>query len=431
MLMTRQVVARPKHSFVMVGRLRFQLAMMWLVAVALPGLYVYAGFITAESTHAILNSVVGALGASLLGLMALRRVNAFPGVRSYSLILPSLAGAYGLALVLFFGLRFAYSRSVLTGSFVLAVLTAFGLAYLTERLVKPLIFVVPGGDVDALREIGDAQWTVMSEPVVPAPPHAMLVADFRYDHEDEWERMLASAAISGRGVYHSKLLYESLTGRVTIEHLSENSFGSLLPNLAYRKTKRLCDIVACLLMVPILLVPMALIATLIKLDSPGPVIFRQRRVGYRGEIFEMFKFRSMRPRDVADGEKAARQDAMTRSDDDRVTRVGRFIRRTRLDELPQMLNILRGEMSWIGPRPEAVPLSQWYGGEIPFYSYRHIIRPGITGWAQVHQGHVTDLDAINQKLAYDFYYVKYFSAWLDIVIALRTIPTMIGGFGAR
>lgn len=431
MLMARQAVASPKRGFAIVGRLRFQLPLLWLIAVAIPALYVYAGFITAESYRAISNSAVGAMLASLIGLLVLRRINDFPGVRSYSLILPSLVGGYGLVLVMFFGLRLSYSRSVLVGSFVLAVLTSFCIAYLNERLIKPLFFVVPGGDVDALYDVDDAQWSMLDASVVPEAPNAMLVADFRHDHSDEWERMLARAAIRGHLVYHSKQLYESITGRVTIEHLSENSFGSLLPNMAYRKIKRLIDIAACILLLPFLALPMAVIALLIKLDSKGAVIFRQDRVGYRGEVFRMFKFRTMRPRDVEASEDAVRQDAMTRSEDDRITRVGRFLRRTRLDELPQMFNILRGEMSWIGPRPEAVPLSKWYEGEIAFYSYRHIIRPGITGWAQVHQGHVTDLEAINQKLAYDFYYVKYFSAWLDMVIALRTIPTMIGGFGAR
>jgi len=112
-------------------------------------------------------------------------------------------------------------------------------------------------------------------------------------------------------------------------------------------------------------------------------------------------------------------------------RVGGFLRRVRLDELPQIFNVLRGEMSLIGPRPEAVPLSRWYESELPFYFYRHIVRPGISGWAQVHQGHVTDLDAVHQKLTYDFYYIKNFSAWLDILIALRTIPTMLSGFGSK
>jgi lipopolysaccharide/colanic/teichoic acid biosynthesis glycosyltransferase len=430
-LVAKQIIASPIRNFTLVRRLRFQVALMWALAVALPGLYVYLGFITAESNLAIFNSVVSAAMASLIGLMVLRRVNDFPGMRSYSMILPSLAASYGLVLVMIFGLRLVYSRVVLTGSFVVAVLTAFGLAFLTERVVKPLFFVVPGGDADTLHDIGEARWLMLDSPIVPDHDPTMIAADFRYDHAAEWERMLAQAAVGGRTVYHSKLLRESLTGRVTIEHLSENSFGSLLPNLAYRRIKRVVDLVSCVVLLPLLLLPMLLIALLIRLDSPGTIFFRQDRVGYRGEIFRMVKFRSMRPRTVAANEDAAREDAMTRSDDDRITRIGRLLRRTRLDELPQIFNVLRGDMSWIGPRPEAVPLSKWYESEIPFYSYRHIVRPGISGWAQVHQGHVTDLDAINQKLSYDFYYVKYFSAWLDIVIALRTIPIMIGGFGAR
>ncbi len=431
MLMSRQVIASHTHDRTTYGRFRFQVLILWLVAVIAPSAVVYTGIITAESYEAISNSIVASFIASTAGLMLLRRVDAFPGVRSYAFILPTFAASYGVALVIIFGLRLSYSRSVLTGGFILAVLTVFILIYVADRLKRLSFLVVPGGDVDSLRAIKGAFWQELDVPTTSFPPNAMIVADFRHDHDDEWERLLARAAINGHVVYHSKLLRESLTGKVTIEHLSENSFGSLLPNLAYRKLKRLGDIAICLLLAPFLVLPMLAIAVLIRIDSPGPVFFRQQRIGYRGRVFEMVKFRSMRPRVVADDTDAVRQDAMTRDDDDRITRVGRFLRRTRLDELPQIFNVLRGEMSWIGPRPEAVPLSKWYEEEIPFYSYRHIIRPGISGWAQVHQGHVTDLDAINEKLAYDFYYVKYFSAWLDMVIALRTIPTMIGGFGAR
>ena len=142
----------------------------------------------------------------------------------------------------------------------------------------------------------------------------------------------------------------------------------------------------------------------------------------------MFKFRSMREAgDVTD----AREAAMTRDDDARVTRIGRHLRRYRIDELPQVINIIKGEMSWIGPRPEAVPLSHWYESELPFYRYRHIVRPGITGWAQVRQGHVADVEDVLWKLQYDFYYIKNFSFWLDILIVARTIRTILSGFGAR
>jgi lipopolysaccharide/colanic/teichoic acid biosynthesis glycosyltransferase len=132
-----------------------------------------------------------------------------------------------------------------------------------------------------------------------------------------------------------------------------------------------------------------------------------------------------------DGSLAARDKAITREGDPRITRIGRVLRRSRLDELPQLINILRGERSWIGPRPEAVVLSRWYDAELAFYPYRHIVRPGITGWAQVNQGHVADVDEVHEKLHYDFYYIKNFSPWLDLVIVMRTIRIMLTGFGAK
>ena len=122
---------------------------------------------------------------------------------------------------------------------------------------------------------------------------------------------------------------------------------------------------------------------------------------------------------------------MTGALDPRITRVGGFLRKSRIDELPQVFNILAAQMSWIGPRPEALVLSSWYTGEIPFYRYRHVVRPGISGWAQVSQGHVAHVDEVHEKLQYDFFYIKYFSPWLDLLILFRTVKTMATGFGAR
>jgi lipopolysaccharide/colanic/teichoic acid biosynthesis glycosyltransferase len=220
---------------------------------------------------------------------------------------------------------------------------------------------------------------------------------------------------------------ESLTGRVSIEHLSENNFGSLIPGIVYAKVKRAWDLAMAVAALPFLALLLLVVAVLIKLDSPGPIFFRQERMGYRGRTFHIFKLRSMRVHEAED----ARAAAITRDEDDRVTRVGRIIRRYRIDELPQIVNILKGEMSWIGPRPEAVALSLWYEAELPFYRYRHIVRPGITGWAQVSQGHVADVADVLWKLQYDFYYIKNFSFWLDLLIVARTIRTVLSGFGAR
>jgi lipopolysaccharide/colanic/teichoic acid biosynthesis glycosyltransferase len=172
---------------------------------------------------------------------------------------------------------------------------------------------------------------------------------------------------------------------------------------------------------------MGLIAAAIRIDSKGPALFRQRRLGHGGKHITVLKFRTMRD-GLFDDERAA---AMTRDGDERITRVGSLLRKFRLDELPQILNILRGEMSWIGPRPEAEPLSRWYQGEIPFYRYRHVVKPGISGWAQVNQGHVADVEQVHRKLQYDFYYIKYFSPWLDLLILVRTLKTILTGFGSR
>ncbi|MEO7247767.1 MAG: sugar transferase, partial [Novosphingobium sp.] len=178
----------------------------------------------------------------------------------------------------------------------------------------------------------------------------------------------------------------------------------------------------------------AITAVAIKIDSPGPVLFRQRRMGYRGREFTVFKFRTMRehrkePRD--DSKQSGIEAFITQENDRRITKLGRFLRRSRIDELPQVINILAGQMSWIGPRPEASQLSEWYQGEIPFYRYRHVVRPGISGWAQVNQGHVAEIDDIRTKLQYDFYYIRNFSLWLDVLIMVKTAKTMITGFGHK
>ncbi len=293
-----------------------------------------------------------------------------------------------------------------------------------------VFYTVPGGRIDRLTEFGIVS-VPMIEPILPLQRGAILVADLHYDMPAAWERMLAQAALGGIPVFHYKQVYEAATGKVRVEHLSENSFGSLLPNMSYIRAKRALDTLAALLLAPLLMVPFALVALAIRFDSRGPVLFRQERLGYRGQSFRVAKFRTMRCDSAIDDEEGERMRAMTTENDPRITRVGAFLRRTRIDELPQVFNILAGHMSWIGPRPEAIPLSRWYEREIPFYSYRHIVRPGLTGWAQVNQGHVTNLGDIDNKLQYDFYYIKNFSYWLDILIAFRTVGVIVRGIGAK
>jgi len=295
--------------------------------------------------------------------------------------------------------------------------------------VRRRFAVVPVGTVDQLETIDGVDWKRMRRPQLAETVDCdAVVADFSADLPADWERFLADAALAGRVVYQVKQLSESLTGRVEVAHLSENSFGSLMPARGYFHLKSAGDFLVALLLVPVLVVPMLLVGLAIRIDSRGPALFRQRRLGLAGKPITVFKFRTMQVHDAGEDERGA---AMTGHEDDRITRVGAFLRRTRIDELPQIINILKGEMSWIGPRPEALVLSSWYVGEIPFYRYHHVVRPGISGWAQVNQGHVAGVDEVHQKLQYDFFYIKYFSPWLDLLILFRTVKTMATGYGSR
>jgi lipopolysaccharide/colanic/teichoic acid biosynthesis glycosyltransferase len=414
------------------ARLRYQLFLGLLASVVLPGLlYHFDSLSTIIAEPSSYSTLIGAFVATSLSLYLYRRVITFPGVGLMSYVMPAVAAGYGLVLAVFFALRLDYSRLLYSLSFGAALIFFFAVSSVLRRRLSSRFYVVPFGSACDLRNIPEVEWIMLTRPQMPAEPGSVLIADLRADLGDEWERLIAQAAVSGRPVYHVKQVLESLSGRVEIEHLSENSFGSLIPNLNYRKIKRLLDLIAAVIALPILFLPGLFVALAIKLESAGPVFFRQERLGYRGKPFHVVKFRTMR-HDIADaGEPAARDTAITVENDPRITRLGQLLRRTRIDELPQIWNILAGDMSWIGPRPEAMALSAWYMSELPFYSYRHIVRPGITGWAQVNQGHVADLDSVTHKLHYDFYYIKNFSAWLDLLILAKTVTTVFTGHGAR
>lgn len=377
-----------------------------------------------------LNTLIGATLAVMLGIYFSRRLTYFPGTRQRESVLPAFLLSFGVVAVALLLWRLDYSRIQLATSAIMSILF-FSLPNIFGRQWEQTTFhVVPVGAVGRLKRMAGVSFVTMAQPALPDRANAAIVADFRASIPPEWERTLAQAALQGYPVYHVKQLVESLSGQVKIEHLSENSLGSLIPNLGYRKIKSLVDVIAALVVLPFVLVILVPCAIAIRLDSPGPVFFRQKRMGFRGKVFTVIKFRTMAwHTEPTAGD--ARNAAVTQDGDTRITRVGSILRKFRLDELPQIFNILRGEMSWIGPRPEAVQLSQWYEDELPFYSYRHIVLPGITGWAQVNQGHVADLEAVGTKLQFDFYYIKYFSAWLDILITLKTVRTMLTGFGAK
>ena len=189
-------------------------------------------------------------------------------------------------------------------------------------------------------------------------------------------------------------------------------------------TKRLIDLLFLILVSPIAVPLMLVIAFWIMLDSEGGPFYIQERMGLGGKYFKVVKFRSMTV-DHSGSHYTEKDESY------RITRVGKFIRKYRLDELPQFWNVLKGEMSLIGPRPESAKLAEWYQKEVPFFMYRHVVRPGISGWAQVMHGYAAGVDEMKDKLAFDLYYIKHFSLWLDLLIWYKTIKTVVTGFGSR
>ncbi|MGB0910707.1 MAG: TIGR03013 family XrtA/PEP-CTERM system glycosyltransferase [Nitrospirales bacterium] len=223
-------------------------------------------------------------------------------------------------------------------------------------------------------------------------------------------------------------MYEAECGRLSIDELKP-SF--LIFSQGFRRKpvvmllKRLVDIIGALFGLFLLAPLLVVIAILIKLDSPGSVFYRQTRVGLHGYPYVLRKFRSMQQNAEDQGVKWAS------ISDDRVTRVGYWLRRLRLDELPQFINVLKGEMSLVGPRPERPHFVEELQTLIPFYDLRHTVRPGITGWAQTCFQYAASLEDSHMKLQYDLYYVKNLSLWLDIRILLRTFHVVLLGTGAR
>lgn len=382
---------------------------------------------------ATFNTAILSSFAIVIGFAIFRNVKTFPGAVPSTFALSTFASTFALAMAVPLILRIDYSWTQFLFHFA-ATMTFYGLIERRSGSTVDLRFaVIPGGTVRRLPELPNVHWQKLSRYDDAVSGVHGVVADLDTDHSAGWDAAMTRYLLAGFPVYHWKQLIEQLCGTVEIEHLSENHLGALNPNRLNIKIKTVVDFVVAAMALVLLSPLLLLIALIIKIESPGPAIFRQERTGFRAKSIIVYKFRTMRnddPGEVKDA-MARRLSAITQSNDNRITRVGKFLRKTRLDELPQLFNVLKLEMSLIGPRPEAVSLTLWYEQELPFYHYRHIIKPGITGWAQINQGHVADIDDIKVKLAYDFYYVKYFSPWLDLLILVRTLVTAVTGRGAR
>ncbi len=383
-------------------------------------------------------SAVGGSG----GIVLVHDVITGAGATSYGLILAALTGCLIAGIGRFFGARSARLQSYLQRQVL--VLGTGRQAAAIWALVEPVrvrrdkLFgflgqgsgLVSGQTVDQHLPKDRIRHTNL--PLVDYARqnniHEIIVARDTL-REEIPERALLDCRLHGLTVIDSVSFIERETGRIGVDTVSVRW---LIFSTGFQRgkikaaIKRISDLVisgiALLLLSPVMLAT----ALIVKWDSPGPALFEQVRVGLGGKTFKIYKFRSMRQDAEADGKAQWAQ-----KNDQRITKVGKFLRLTRLDELPQLYNVLRGDMSLVGPRPERPEFVKGLSEEIPFYMERHSVRPGITGWAQTSFTYAATVEDTKVKLEYDLYYVKNYSLFLDLLVLIQTLRVALRGDGAR
>ncbi|TNF69090.1 MAG: sugar transferase [Gammaproteobacteria bacterium] len=251
-----------------------------------------------------------------------------------------------------------------------------------------------------------------------------IIINKKYPYQKDWEQLILHASQHDIPVLTVGTYEELIEQRLSLDQLNENWMyaGFSIP-LWYRWFKGVIEFLFALVLLPLLLLIFIVVTVIILITMGRPILYTQYRMGLNNRPFKVYKFRSMIQNADREGE--------TEDADQRITAFGQLIRKFRIDELPQFINILKGDMSLIGPRPEWIETAQQFEKDIPLYRLRHIIKPGITGWAQVTQGHAIGAEGNFKKLQYDLYYVKHYSLIMDLRIVLKTIYIIITGFGAK
>lgn len=339
-----------------------------------------------------------------------------------------LAGLLTLVLIVHGGLAFLIlvTRDFYLNQFMLSAVpfsAALGavFTYLKVKAVPVRIALLGPHELETGQVRIAYDW--VQDPDTDLRSYDVLLTTSVIDLAPEWAQILSKAMIAGKPVRHLAEYVEEQQGLVSINHFD---LDHLPPSglTSYRIRKRLMDLVIAVAILPVAL-PVLAAGTLAVLVSMGrPILFMQRRTGQGGKPFTIYKLRTMKA-------SAETQGLTTVKGDLRITPIGRILRRSRIDELPQLLNVIKGDMSIIGPRPEWTVLSEAYARDLPIYIYRHLVRPGITGWAQVRGGYASDLTETRAKVGYDLFYIKNLSFALDVQILVRTVWTLLTGSGAR
>ena len=391
-------------------------------------------------------------------------------VRSFSLFASRLLQSFGVALILLAGFFMLvpdagiaegpFVSSLLVSAGLLVPLRAIGYTFMRRRAFADRVLVLGTGPLarriiqeiesrpnfryaisGVVDEGNGVDLTGLSYPVLgplerldkiidEVKPDRLIVALTERRGRMPMGQLLECGA-KGILVEDGLGTYESFTGKLPIEALTPSflvfsgAFRKSRLQVAWRRVSSLLVALAGLLVAAPL---MTVIAIAIKLDSRGPILYIEERAGLKGHPFRLVKFRTMHP--PAPGQNIAAS-VWGRDDSTRVTRVGRAIRRFRLDELPQFWNIVKGDMDLVGPRPEILSNVQAMTDQIPYYALRHSVRPGLTGWAQTRFGYSVSLEQVTEKMRYDLFYIKHMSVWLDLRILVDTVKIVLFGRGAK
>ncbi len=376
--------------------------------------------------------MLSALGASAVILSASSTGVPRPSYgRGVAVVLATLS----VVALLVLATRIYFSRSLL-----LVTMTAWAAGVILHRAVRRhrpwsepmVVFSSDQIMVNGLRLAPHAEVRAVIDPSScpdqkPLDPGVTLVVDMGAAFSPEVASLVSGHDLAGRVVKPLISVYEEHTERVPLPRLMDD--WQLTATLHRVRNwlwgKRLFDLTAVILTSPLWASLAVAVAVAVAVSSPGPVLFRQVRVGKAGRLFTMYKFRTMRPDAEADGPQFAEVD------DPRLVRGGGFLRRYRLDEIPQLWNVLIGDMSLVGPRAEQAPFVEKFSQQIPFYSRRHLLRPGVTGWAQINAAYAADLEETVRKLTYDLYYIKHVAPLLDLRILWSSVWTVVTGSGSR
>ncbi|MGV0985540.1 MAG: exopolysaccharide biosynthesis polyprenyl glycosylphosphotransferase [Limnohabitans sp.] len=391
----------------------------------------YSGLATQVFSHTVLACAIPyALAAHLL-----YRGAHIPAAERTSLLFVTTGLPYLLTPLFFALTQQAYSRGAIALTYSLTMLwfwladrwfqrhRPIKLVYIDDTIPAQMQTLLTADGANPTQRLQLIAWPTHWTGPTHAPACEGAVIDPQATASKTRSHILTQLKLNHIRLYSPEALFESMTGRLSQTTLS-NELWQTDGNPAYDLFKRILDFSIVLILMPMWYPLGLLVALAVKIDSPGPAIYSQIRTGLHGKPFRIYKFRSMRFEPLAQAQFAQK-------DDPRITRLGHFIRKTRLDEIPQLWNILRGDMSLIGPRPEQEKFVHQFAEQIPSYPYRHLVRPGLTGWAQVQQGYAASADETVIKLSYDLYYVTHYSLAMDLLIVLKTIKTVLTGHGAR